>query len=118
MRCRATDTGTAATRYLLRAFHEDLFDPVPFQAIREKFWSVTPQRLSFSGGLQVLLPVVHLSIENPRRKWLGQVIGGPGGIRTRDLPVTWSCTCKPDVLRPSGGLVYQAELPAHFPYTV
>jgi len=37
--------------------------------------------------------------------------GGPGGIRTRDLPVPRAKPCEPDVLRPHPR-AYQAELPA------
>ena len=37
--------------------------------------------------------------------------GGPGGIRTRDLPVPRAKPCEPDVLRPHSR-AYQAELPA------
>jgi len=37
--------------------------------------------------------------------------GGPGGIRTRDLPVPRAMPCEPDVLRPHRW-AYQAELPA------
>ena len=37
--------------------------------------------------------------------------GGPGGIRTRDLPVPRARPCEPDVLRPHRR-AYQAELPA------
>lgn len=44
-----------------------------------------------------------------------EVLGGPGGIWTRDLPELWfRQLANRTFFGPAEGLVYQAELPAHF----
>ena len=44
-----------------------------------------------------------------------QFYGGPGGIRTRDLPDVWFELANRAFFGPRLRSVYQAELPAHFP---
>ena len=50
--------------------------------------------------------------------WTASGSGGPGGIRTRDLPDVWLKLANRTFFGPSDRLVYQTELPAHFLYTL